>query len=425
MYATIDLVGLFVNISSYIKVFMLAAALMIGVVYVYAASPLPESGLTPESPFYFLDIWDETVRLFFTRSDSVRLTRYIQRVSERLSETDKLAGRGIAATQKALELYRADLPQMYAVAERMDNRERIANVLRMATDHLAVLDHISERTDVEKKRFVLATKEFVINQQLQTLESFERVNAEEAYRIYADALERRMARLREVAIDKQNNNEALREYAAYLSELEKILREWETLTVNGLPPATFLEVTVRGHEATLLGPVFERVSPILNSELLLAINYVRGLSGLAPLEKLPPRAPYTMPEDEKDAVIPGMPLPTPIPSPQPIPIPQPIPEQTPTPAPSPAPTVLLSRSPSTISQGNSSTLSWSSTNTTSCTASGGWSGPKATSGSLVVTPSLTTVYTISCTGAGGNLSRSTTITVTTLSLPPPPPPPAF
>lgn len=262
---------------------------MIGVVYVYAASPLPDPGLTPESPFYFLDIWDEAARLFFTRSDSARLTRYTKRVSERLSEADKLAGRGIAATQKALELYRADLPQMYAVAERLGNRERIGDTLRMATDHLAVLDHISERTDVEKKRFVLATKEFVINQQLQTLGFFERLDTQEAYHIYADALERRMARLREVAIDKQNNNEALREYAAYLSELEKILREWETPTVNGLPPATFLEVTVRGHEAILLGPVFERVSPVLDSELLLVTNYVRGLSGLAPLEKLPPR----------------------------------------------------------------------------------------------------------------------------------------
>ena len=36
--------------------------------------------------------------------------------------------------------------------------------------------------------------------------------------------------------------------------------------------------------------------------------------------------------------------------------------------------VSLTANPSTIASGGSSTLTWSSTNATSCTASGGWSG---------------------------------------------------
>ena len=46
----------------------------------------------------------------------------------------------------------------------------------------------------------------------------------------------------------------------------------------------------------------------------------------------------------------------------------------------PAPTVTLSASPTTVASGASSTLTWCSTNATSCTASGGWTGAKATSG---------------------------------------------
>jgi hypothetical protein len=56
-------------------------------------------------------------------------------------------------------------------------------------------------------------------------------------------------------------------------------------------------------------------------------------------------------------------------------------------------------------------LTWSSTNATACTASGGWSGSKSTSGSHSVTPARTTTYTLACTGSGGNVTKDTTISV--------------
>jgi uncharacterized repeat protein (TIGR03806 family) len=63
-------------------------------------------------------------------------------------------------------------------------------------------------------------------------------------------------------------------------------------------------------------------------------------------------------------------------------------------------------------------LTWSTTNAQSCTASGGWSGSKAVSGSESVGPlSTTTNFTLACTGAGGNVQRSVSVTVTA---PPPP-----
>jgi hypothetical protein len=75
------------------------------------------------------------------------------------------------------------------------------------------------------------------------------------------------------------------------------------------------------------------------------------------------------------------------------------------------PTVSLSASPASIAAGESSTLTWSSTDAGSCTASGGWSGARATSGSEAVSPSSTTTYALSCTGAGGGASQSATVTV--------------
>ena len=84
-------------------------------------------------------------------------------------------------------------------------------------------------------------------------------------------------------------------------------------------------------------------------------------------------------------------------------------------APPPAPpTVSLSAAPTSVVTGSSSTLTWSSTNATSCAASGGWSGTKPTAGSEV-TPSLTSnaSFSLACSNAaGGTATASVTVTVT-------------
>ncbi|MBW2046219.1 MAG: hypothetical protein JRI96_15295, partial [Deltaproteobacteria bacterium] len=77
----------------------------------------------------------------------------------------------------------------------------------------------------------------------------------------------------------------------------------------------------------------------------------------------------------------------------------------------PPPTLTLDASPLTIDPGQSSTLTWSSTDATSVTASGGWSGSKALSGSETVSPTANTTYTLTATGPGGSVSQSVTVTV--------------
>ncbi len=78
-----------------------------------------------------------------------------------------------------------------------------------------------------------------------------------------------------------------------------------------------------------------------------------------------------------------------------------------------APTVNLTANPSSIQTGQSSTLTWSVSNATSCVASNGWSGNKnANGGSQVVSPTSNTTYTLTCTGPGGSASDTATVTVT-------------
>jgi uncharacterized repeat protein (TIGR01451 family) len=77
------------------------------------------------------------------------------------------------------------------------------------------------------------------------------------------------------------------------------------------------------------------------------------------------------------------------------------------------PSVDLSANPSTIEQGDSSTLSWESENADSCSAS--WTTSHATSGSKVVSPSSTTTYSITCENDAGSDTDTATVTVTSQS----------
>ncbi len=78
-----------------------------------------------------------------------------------------------------------------------------------------------------------------------------------------------------------------------------------------------------------------------------------------------------------------------------------------------APTITtFSANPSVVPPNGEVALSWSTTDTRSCTASDGWSGSKATQGWERLTAPSTTTYTLTCTGAGSTVvTKSVTVTV--------------
>lgn len=69
---------------------------------------------------------------------------------------------------------------------------------------------------------------------------------------------------------------------------------------------------------------------------------------------------------------------------------------------------------SDIATGTPVTLTWTSENATSCTASGAWSGSKSLTGSETVTSSSATgttqTFTLACTGPANTVTKSVTIT---------------
>lgn len=116
----------------------------------------------------------------------------------------------------------------------------------------------------------------------------------------------------------------------------------------------------------------------------------------------------------------GSPAPEPVPSPAPTPAPTPEPTPAPTPEPTPAPTpapasMSFSSDVEEIYIHNKATLSWTSENTTSCSASGDWDGSKESNGSESLTLREAREYTfnLSCSSESSNVEE--TLVVTTIS----------
>ncbi len=84
-----------------------------------------------------------------------------------------------------------------------------------------------------------------------------------------------------------------------------------------------------------------------------------------------------------------------------------------------APTIDLAVQPSTITVGQSATITWTTGNAASCTASGAWNGAEPSGGNTVVTPTTagSDTYTLTCTGMGsaaygGSASTTKSVTLT-------------
>jgi len=98
---------------------------------------------------------------------------------------------------------------------------------------------------------------------------------------------------------------------------------------------------------------------------------------------------------------------------------KPAPPPPPPPPPPAAPTASLTASPETIDKGQSSTLTWQTSNATDLSIEG--IGAVQPNGTQQVSPTESTTYTLSAKGAGGTQTATARVTV---NAPPPPSAPA-
>ncbi len=118
---------------------------------------LPSPGLTPDSPFYFLETIIEEIGTFFTFGDLKKAERYTTLAAERLAEAKAVVEKGKPElVEKTLERYRMQLQNSIARAEKAQakgqNTEQVmARVGKATSKHLEVLAEIYEKVPEQTK----------------------------------------------------------------------------------------------------------------------------------------------------------------------------------------------------------------------------------------------------------------------------------
>ena len=121
---------------------------------------LPSPGLTPDSPFYFLEMIAEEIVTFFTFGDLKKAERHAILAAERLAEAQVIAGKGKSElTEKTLARYENQLEKSMARVERAqtkgENTEKVMEVLarvgQATSKHLEVLAEVYEKVPEEAK----------------------------------------------------------------------------------------------------------------------------------------------------------------------------------------------------------------------------------------------------------------------------------
>ena len=121
---------------------------------------LPDPGLTPDSPFYFLETIAEGIGTFFTFGDLKKAERYANLAAERLAEAKAVVEKGKSELAvKTLERYEMQLNKSIARAEKAQTKgkdtEKVMAVLtrvgKTTSKHLEVLAEVYKKVPEQAK----------------------------------------------------------------------------------------------------------------------------------------------------------------------------------------------------------------------------------------------------------------------------------
>jgi len=188
---------------------------------------LPDPGLTPDSPFYFLDTWGKNIGMFFTFGDEAKVRKALQYAEERLAET-----RAMAAKNRVREMERAAndydgfmamVNQRLEAAVQHGLSDNISERVSLATEkHLRVLDRVKDQVPEQAREALTRARTASMNGQINALRALAKGRPERAIDIAADTIENQLERARIQASDNMTVDveEAL-DYAARIAALEE------------------------------------------------------------------------------------------------------------------------------------------------------------------------------------------------------------
>ena len=135
---------------------IILSILFTGTVFAQEAD-LPDAGLLPDSPFYFLERIAEATRTFFTFGDIKKAERHALLAAERLAEAQAVAEKDKPElVEKTLARYEMQLEKALSRIEKAKNEgkntKEVANIISEATQkHITVLEKVLEKVPEQAK----------------------------------------------------------------------------------------------------------------------------------------------------------------------------------------------------------------------------------------------------------------------------------
>ncbi|MEK9208853.1 MAG: DUF5667 domain-containing protein, partial [Patescibacteria group bacterium] len=147
---------------------LMSVLLFPAVVFAQAPASTPSAGLTPESPFYFLDSLAETLQELLTLNTSAKARLQIGFAAERVAEIQKILetkgveAKGLAVAQARLKSHLADAAAI--VTDKRVKGENVRELAKELGDEFGASQAALAQTFDEQKRALEAKKESIEEQ---------------------------------------------------------------------------------------------------------------------------------------------------------------------------------------------------------------------------------------------------------------------
>jgi hypothetical protein len=171
---------------------------------------LPDPGMLPDNPFYFLKSWSESIGTFLTFGEEKKAERFLELSERRLSEARALAEkeRGDMA-ERAMEKYEEQLNKAMQRAEQagergMDIDALLERISERTLKHQEVLADVYERVPEEAREGIERAMENSMRgheEALQAISETIREDARERMRTKREDVENKIEEIRGRGID--------------------------------------------------------------------------------------------------------------------------------------------------------------------------------------------------------------------------------
>jgi len=177
------------------------------------------AGLTPDSPFYFLDdLWD-SFRLTFTFNAEKKAERRLKFAQEKLAEAEVMAQKkNEKALEKALSRYEEHIERAQKRVEQFkdERKARVAERVAEATSrHFEVLERVREKVPEQAQAALLRAREASEKGHLESIRALSERQPEKAAQFTARAIKNRLDLARKKIDIDADDDDAIREVGRF------------------------------------------------------------------------------------------------------------------------------------------------------------------------------------------------------------------